>query len=103
MTTTRQTCAAAAALASILSTIGPLNAQPATLRGQDAFGDWQRDKPGTVRLIKPEDLPKPGATPSAPNVSRVVARPASTKPHVPPGFQEELVAAGPSSPSIIRT
>jgi glucose/arabinose dehydrogenase len=103
MTTTRQTCAAAAALASILSMIGPLNAQPATLRGQDAFGDWQRDKPGTVRLIKPEDLPKPGATPSAANMSRVVARPASTKPQVPPGFKVELFADGLSGPRIIRT
>ncbi|MEH2569728.1 PQQ-dependent sugar dehydrogenase [Bradyrhizobium sp. AZCC 2289] len=103
MTTTRQTCAAAAALASILSTIGPSNAQPVTLRGQDAFGDWQRDKPGTVRLIKPEDLPKPGATPSAANVSRVVARPDSTKPQVPPGFKVELFADGLSGPRIIRT
>src|SRR5260370_25843184 len=103
MAKTRQTCAAAAALASILSTIGPLNAQPATLRGQDAFGDWQGDKPGSVRLTKPEDRPKPGATPSAANMSGVVARPAATKPQVPTGFQVELFADGLSGPRIIRT
>ncbi|MGB8398499.1 PQQ-dependent sugar dehydrogenase [Bradyrhizobium sp.] len=79
------------------------NAQPALLRGQDAFGDWQRDKPGTVRLIRPEDLPKPGATPSAGNVSRVVPRPAAVTPQVPPGFKIELFADGLSGPRIIRT
>jgi len=78
-------------------------AQPASLSGPEAFGDWQRDKPGTVRLIRPEDLPKPGATPSVANVSRVVPRPASATPQVPPGFKVELFAEGLSGPRIIRT
>ncbi|MBA1993820.1 sorbosone dehydrogenase family protein, partial [Escherichia coli] len=47
------------------------------LKGTEAFGDWQRDKPGVVRLITPQDLPKPGATASSSNSSRVVPRPAS--------------------------
>ena len=79
------------------------DAQPALLRGQQAFGDWQQDKPGTVRLIRPEDLPKPGATPSAASMSRVVRRPASAVPQVPPGFKVELFAEGLNSPRIIRT
>jgi glucose/arabinose dehydrogenase len=103
MTTTRYTHAAAAAVSLMLSATGMLHAQPATLTGQDAFGDWQRDKPGTVRLIKPEDLPKPGATRSAANGPRIVARPASAKPQVPPGFTVELFADGLSGPRIIRT
>jgi glucose/arabinose dehydrogenase len=106
MITTRHTRAAAAALSFIsfiLSSTGLLTAQPAVLKGQDAFGDWQRDKPGTARLITPEDLPKPGATPSAANMSRIAARSASTKPQVPPGFKVELFADGLSGPRIIRT
>jgi glucose/arabinose dehydrogenase len=79
------------------------DAQPPLLRGQEAFGDWQQDKPGTVRLIRPEDLPKPGATPSAASVSRVVSRPASAVPQVPPGFKIELFAGGLKGPRIIRT
>jgi len=27
------------------------------LQGKAAFGDWRSDKPGTRRLIKPQDLP----------------------------------------------
>lgn len=79
-----------------------VDAQPAPLRGPDAFGDWQRDKPGTVRLIRPDDLQKPGATPSAANVSRVVSRPASAAPQVPPGFKIEQFAEGLNGPRIIR-
>jgi glucose/arabinose dehydrogenase len=69
--------------------------------GKDAFGGWQADKPGTVRLIRPQDLPRPGAT--AANVSRIVARPPGAAPQVPPGFRIELFAEGLSGPRIIRT
>ncbi|WP_291693498.1 sorbosone dehydrogenase family protein [Bradyrhizobium sp.] len=72
------------------------------LRGKDAFGNWQADKPGTSRLIRPEDLPLPGATPSSANVSRVVRRPAEAIPQVPDGFKVELFADGLSGPRIIR-
>ncbi|MCJ9735565.1 sorbosone dehydrogenase family protein, partial [Bradyrhizobium sp. PRIMUS42] len=30
------------------------------LQGKDAYGDWRADKPGTVRLIRPQDLVRPG-------------------------------------------
>ncbi|MBR0824504.1 sorbosone dehydrogenase family protein [Bradyrhizobium manausense] len=72
------------------------------LQGKDAFGNWQADKPGTVRLIRPQDLPKPGASPSVANASRVVARPAGSAPLVPPGFKIELFAEGLSGPRIVR-
>nr|WP_315782767.1 MULTISPECIES: sorbosone dehydrogenase family protein [unclassified Bradyrhizobium] len=78
-------------------------AEPAVLKGRDAFGSWQSDTPGTIRLIRPEDLPKPGATASAANVSRVVQRPASAVPRVSDGFKIALFAEGLSGPRIIRT
>ncbi|MGY3493377.1 MULTISPECIES: PQQ-dependent sugar dehydrogenase [unclassified Bradyrhizobium] len=73
------------------------------LKGAEAFGDWQRDKPGTVRLITPQDLPKPGATASSSKFPRVMPRPASAAPQVPAGFKVELFASGLSGPRIIRT
>src|SRR3954451_11802547 len=87
----------------LLMTAAVADAEPAVLRGQEAFGDWRRDDPGTVRLIRPQDLPKPGASRSGVNVSRVVRRPASAAPQVPPGFKAELFADGLSGPRIIRT
>ncbi|MBU6462256.1 MAG: sorbosone dehydrogenase family protein [Bradyrhizobium sp.] len=77
-------------------------AQSPPLTGSAAFGDWRSDKPGISRLIKPEDLPKPGATPSAANRSRVVARPASAILQVPAGFKIELFAEGLSGPRQMR-
>jgi glucose/arabinose dehydrogenase len=94
---------AAIALLLLLMTTAVTDAQPALLRGQEAFGDWRRDKPGTVRLIRPQDLPKPGASPPGVNVSRVVPRPVSAIPQVPSGFKVELFAEGLSGPRIIRT
>src|SRR5277367_1104701 len=73
-----------------------------SLQGRDAFGDWERDKPGTIRLIRPQDLPKPGATPSAGNFSRIVPRSPGAVPQVPPGFKIDLFAEGLSAPRIIR-
>jgi hypothetical protein len=93
----------AIALSWLLATTARVGAEPILLRGQEAFGDWRRDKPGTVRLIRPQDLPKPGASPSAANASRVVPRPASATPQVPPGFKVELFADGMNGPRIIRT
>src|SRR5580700_5430256 len=87
----------------LLLLIASGGAATAQLReGRDAFGDWRLDKPGTIRLIKPKDLPEPGATPSAANVSRIVAKPANANLQVPPGFKVELFAEGLSEPRIIR-
>ena len=75
----------------------------APLTGTAAFGDWRADRPGLVRLIRPVDLPKPGATASSANVSHVAPRPASAMPQVPPGFKVELFAEGLSGPREMRT
>jgi glucose/arabinose dehydrogenase len=77
-------------------------AQSATLTGGAAFGDWRTDKPGVTRLIRPEDLPKPGATPSVFNGSHVVRRPPAAAPQVPAGFRIELFAEGLSGPRVMR-
>src|ERR1700737_3240283 len=82
--------------------IVPAMAESGRLVGTVAFGDWRADKPGVSRLIKPGDLPKPGATPSAANVSRVVRRPPSALPRVPTGFKIELFAEGLSGPRQMR-
>jgi hypothetical protein len=80
----------------------PTRAETARLEGRAAFGDWQRDKPGTIRLIRPEDMPKPGATRSAAKFARVVPKPRSAVPQVPAGFKIELFAEGLSGPRIVR-
>ncbi len=92
------------ALIAILACTGihRASAQPALLTGSDAFGDWHADRPGLSRLIKPEDLPRPGATPSTANVSRVVSRPRDAFPQVPAGFKIELFAEGLSGPRQLR-
>jgi hypothetical protein len=97
--TTRVT--AALALLTLAAASTAAAADP-VLTGKDAFGSWQLDKPGTTRLIRPQDLPAPGATPSSANVSRVVPRPAGAAPQVPAGFKIELFAEGLSGPRIIR-
>ena len=72
------------------------------LQGKDAYGDWQSDKPGTVRLIRPQDLVGPGATRSVASSPRVVPRPPEASPQVPAGFKIELFAEGLRGPRIIR-
>ena len=83
--------------------IAPATAQSDRLTGSAAFGDWRADRPGLVRLIRPADLPKPGATPSSANAPRVVRRPAAAVPQVPPGFKIELLAEGLNGPRQMRT
>lgn len=73
-----------------------------TLIGHQAFGDWRDDKPGRSRLIRPEDLPRPGATRSASNTPRIVRRPAAALPQVPDGFKVDLFAEGLSGPRLMR-
>jgi glucose/arabinose dehydrogenase len=71
------------------------------LRGQQAFGGWQADKPGVRRLIAPADLPAPFATLSASNSPGVVRRPAGAKLHTMPGFQVAPFATGLDKPRVI--
>src|ERR1700676_257133 len=82
--------------------VGHALAQSGPLSGTAAFGDWRTDRPGVSRLIRPEDLPRPGATPSSANVSRVVPRPSAAVPQVPAGFKIELFAEGLSEPRQMR-
>jgi glucose/arabinose dehydrogenase len=77
-------------------------AQSGPLVGTAAFGDWRADKPGISRLIRQQDLPKPGATPSAASVSHVIPRPSATIPQVPAGFKVELFAEGLREPRQMR-
>jgi len=70
------------------------------LVGKAAFGDWRTDAPLVRRKIT--DLPPPYATPSASNPPRMVAKPASAAPNVPPGFQVELFASNLRDPRTVR-
>ena len=89
-------------LAFAVGGLGQAMAQSAPLTGSAAFGDWRSDKPGVRRLIKPEDLPKPGATPSSASMSHVVPRPEAALPQVPDGFKIALFAQGLSGPRQMR-
>jgi glucose/arabinose dehydrogenase len=73
------------------------------LRGQGSFNDWSNERPGNHYLIKASDLPKPYATDSAPNQSKVVSRPADAWPKVPDGFKIDQALTGLDSPRTILT
>src|SRR5262249_35121130 len=68
--------------------------------GKAAFGDLRTDAPLVRRKIT--DLPQPYATRSASNPPRVVAKPVSAAPRVPPGFQVELFASNLRDPRTVR-
>jgi glucose/arabinose dehydrogenase len=70
------------------------------LVGKAAFGDWRTDAPFVRRKIT--ELPPPFATRSASNPPRVIAKPASAAPRVPPGFQVELFASNLRDPRVLR-
>jgi len=89
-------CGAAALL------LPALAAASDTLTGQAAFGDWHSDAPGVRRLIRPEDMPRPNATPSASNGGFIVKRPAGAMPRVPDGFTVGLFATGLDIPRMVR-
>ncbi len=79
------------------------NANPKNvLTGDSAFASYSNVKPGVWRHITPNDLPKPGATPSASNNARVVPRPDNAWPQALPGFKVELYATGLINPREIR-
>jgi len=71
------------------------------LTGTAAFGDWRADRPGTRRLIRPQDLPAPDLAQSVTNVVRTVHR-TDQKPIVPNGFEVNLFASGLAGPRIVR-
>jgi glucose/arabinose dehydrogenase len=89
-------------LSAALAMVAAAAQERRVLTGTAAFGDWRDDSPGLWRHITPADLPPPGATPSASNVPRTVARPAGAIPQVPPGFKVELFASGLNAPRALR-
>jgi glucose/arabinose dehydrogenase len=95
---------AASAAVVVCLTVIPLFGQTGTglLEGTVAFGDWRADRPGTRRLIRPQDLPAPDTAESARNFVRIVRRTNDQKPIVPNGFEVNLFASDLSAPRIIR-
>ncbi len=77
---------------------GPDTGMANMLIGQDAFGNWQDNKPGVWRKFGAGDLPQPYASKSASNAPGLVERPADAVPEVAPGFTAALVASGLSGP-----
>jgi glucose/arabinose dehydrogenase len=76
--------------------------RPVILKGVAAFGDWRADRPGIRRLITPNDMPRPFASPSASNDPRVITRPAGANLSVPNGFKANLFADGLDRPRLLR-
>ncbi|HEY7576172.1 MAG TPA: sorbosone dehydrogenase family protein [Acetobacteraceae bacterium] len=70
--------------------------------GPAAYGDWRSDAPGVVRLITPASMPAPFATTSAAHAPSLVARPASARLSVPPGFAVSEYASGLDRPRTLR-
>ena len=79
-----------------------LGGRPTTLSGKSAFGDWRMDAPLVRRKIAVDDLPAPHATRSAFNFSRIVPKPASAAPKVPPGFRADLLISALQDPRVLR-
>ena len=67
------------------------------------FTDFRYEKPGTVRKITVNDLPKPFATKSSSNGPDLVARPQNAWPVALPGFKVDLYASGLENPRLMRT
>jgi glucose/arabinose dehydrogenase len=67
------------------------------------FSDFRYEKPGTIRKITVNDLPKPFATQSAENGAEVVSRPENAWPVAPAGFKVEMYASGLDNPRLLRT
>lgn len=71
--------------------------------GEGAFNDWGNERPGNRYLITAADLPKPYATDSSANQSKVVPRPANAWPQVPNGFKIDLALTGLEQPRTVVT
>jgi glucose/arabinose dehydrogenase len=75
------------------------------MTGKQAFSTTASLKPGEAHKITPQDLPKPGATPSGFTPGgRGAVRPPDAMPQAPAGFKVELyVSEGLTNPRQIRT
>jgi glucose/arabinose dehydrogenase len=79
------------------------SSSPQNAHGQGSLNDWSNEQPGNRYLIRASDLPKPYATDSAPNQSKVVPRPANAWPKVPGGFKIDQALTGLQQPRTIVT
>jgi hypothetical protein len=66
------------------------------------MGSWRDDMPGVRRHITADALPKPFATRSAGNSTRVAAKPAGAALKVLPGFTVKEFASGLRGPRLMR-
>jgi glucose/arabinose dehydrogenase len=82
------------------SAICPASGDEGVLKGSQAMGGWQSDKPGIRRHLTPGDLP--AISEDVQSYSRVVSRPDGAMPQVPAGFSVEVVASGFNVPRVIR-
>jgi glucose/arabinose dehydrogenase len=93
--------AAALAVAGAVSNVAAQDRSGPVLKGKAAMGGWQQDKPGLRRHLSLGDQPPIGK--EAKNFTEKVPMPQGAMPKVPPGFTVELVAAGLTTPRVIRT
>lgn len=70
--------------------------------GEAAYGSWEKNEPGRKLLIKPSDMPAPGATKSVSNSPGLSDRPADAAPHVMEGFTVSAFATGMQEPRVIE-
>jgi len=94
-----------AALALLAAPLISTNAMAQTAAtGQNAFHDWNQQKPGTRVHLTVQDLPAPNSEESVDNGPSVVPRPEGAKPIAPEGFTVSLYAQGGfTEPRLIRT
>ena len=104
MSHTIQAIVAAAAALGVIGAVVPLSAETGSprLEGKAAFGDWRMDKPGTRRLIRPQDLPPADPSHSGTDFLHHVYHAGQQKPEVPAGFEANLFASGLSHQRLIR-
>ena len=93
------------ALAMLFCSTHSLNAQSSSgkvLTGQDAFTDYSKEEPGTVRKLTVADLPAPYATKGVDNGAQMVKRPEGAWPKALPGFKVSMYYTGLNQPRLIR-
>ncbi len=90
------------ALAAIMLATAAFADEQPVLKGKAAFGDWHASRPGVVRLIRPQDLPRPDPAQSASNGPERAKMPRGAMPQVLHGFSVQLIASGIRNPRAVR-
>ncbi|TPW26191.1 PQQ-dependent sugar dehydrogenase [Pararhizobium mangrovi] len=70
--------------------------------GSKAYGSWEQNEPGRKLLIRPSDLPAPGASSVSSNSPGIVARPKNAAPKAMAGFSVHEFASGLQAPRVIE-